>query len=73
MFNMPYPFVPDPNLFGGNYNNKITDLEQQINRLNREFRRLEHRVKALENNNKQPYVLTGKNNNYQDDDGMYMV
>lgn len=70
--NMSYPFVPDPNLMNMNISNKYAELEQYIRKLNREVRRLEHRVSVLEKK-KNPYVTTSQNENSNDDDGMYMM
>lgn len=70
--NMSYPFIPDPNLMNMNLGNKCSELEGYIKKLDREVRRLEHRVSVLERE-KTPFVTTTKNDNSQDDDGMYMM
>lgn len=72
MYNTPFPFIPDPNLGNINYNHQFIELDKRISRLERENRRLEHRISVLEKN-KQPYVSTNHHNQYPDEDGMYMV
>lgn len=72
MYNMPYQYMPDPNIMNMNYNNKIINLEQQVSKLEREVRRLEHRVRLLENN-KLPSISSTKDNNSMDSNDMYMM
>lgn len=78
MNNMSYPFIPDmsmmnpPFSYNQNHpNSKIMQLEEQMNRLNRDIRRLEHRVNMLEKKN-QPHV-SKTNVDDQDDSGIYMM
>ena len=45
MNNMPYPFMPDFNMMNQGFQyNKISELEQRVNRLERELHRLEKKV-----------------------------
>ena len=71
MFNIPNQFMPDPYYMNLNHNNQTIDFEQQIKRLEREFRKLEHRVSNLERKN-EPYILTSQKDD-SIDDGMYMM
>lgn len=69
MNQMPYPYMPFPypNINEPNveqFNNKLARLERQI-------KNLERRVSRLENNN--PKQLNSLNNDYVNDDGMYMM
>lgn len=66
--NMPYQYMPDPNLLKFDYNNRIMIIEQHLNKLEREVKRLEHRIKILENN-KQPSISLTKDDN----NDMYMM
>ena len=70
--NTNFPFIPDPNLMSMNFSNKINEIEQSIRRIDRELKRLESRVNRLENE-KKSYSTIIENNNYNDDDGMYMM
>ena len=70
--NMSYPYIPDPNLMNMDFSNKYSELEGYIRKLDREIKRLEHRVSVLERS-KTPYVTTSQDDNQQDVDGMYMV
>ncbi len=70
--NMSYPFIPDPNLMNMNFSNKYNELEGYIRKLDREIKRLEHRVSVLERS-KTPYVTTSQNDEDKDSDGMYMM
>ena len=70
--NMSYPYIPDPNLINMDFSNKCSELEGYIRKLDREIKRLEHRVSVLERG-KTPYVTTSQDDNQQDVDGMYMV
>lgn len=72
MYNMSYPYIPDPNLMNIDFSNKYSELEGYIRKLDREIKRLEHRVSVLERG-KTPYVKTSQDDNQQDIDGMYMV
>lgn len=78
MNNMSYPFIPDMSMMNSplSYNpyqpnNKMIQLEEQINRLNRDIKRLEHRVNILEKKN-QPHI-SKTNVDDQDDSGIYMM
>ena len=70
--NMSYPFIPDPNLMNMNFSNKYNELEGYIRKLDREIKRLEHRVSVLERS-KTPYVTTSQDDEDKDSDGMYMM
>ena len=70
--NMSYPYIPDPNLINMDFSNKYSELEGYIRKLDREIKRLEHRVSVLERS-KTHYVTTSQDDNQQDVDGMYMV
>ena len=70
MNNMPYPFMPDFNMMNRGFQyNKISELEQRVNRLERELHRLEKKVNTYEY---KPLVST-KDNNPNDEGGIYMV
>ncbi len=78
MNNMPYPFIPDINMMNPSFsynqnhpNNTVAQLEEQIHRLNRDMRRLEHRVNLLEKKN-QPHISKTSMDDH-DDSGIYMM
>lgn len=72
MYNTPFPFIPDSNLGNINFTQQLVELDKRISRLERNNKRLEHRIYVLEKN-KPPYVSTNQKNQFPDDDGMYMV
>lgn len=74
MNNMAYPYIPDINVMNSPfpYNpNKSMELEERLNRLTREVKRLEHRVNMLEKKN-QPYI-SKTNVDDNNDSGIYMM
>ena len=73
MNNMLYPYMNDNNMMNIPFQyNKIIELEQRINRIDRELHKLNKRVNNLENKKMMPLSST-PNIDINDSSNLYMV